>query len=275
MAVASTPPGAADRVVAWGQCRLRPETAAKVLVGLAGAALSAVVVALVLVSLGYLTAMAAVGTMFHWCRHVEEHWVPWWLGQSAMVALTLLGLSLARTTRRHRRARASSDGDPVLVLAVEAPLAYSLAGRPGQIVVSSGMLRRLDGDERRALLAHERSHLRHRHHHYLWLADMAAAVPTLRPLRTKIRYALERWADEDAAAEVGNREFVATALARAALAQAELPVEVMAAAGSGVPARVEALLAEGRPPAVQAGAAVRAAAVTALAGFGVALIHRC
>ncbi|MEU0836662.1 M48 family metalloprotease [Streptomyces sp. NPDC005969] len=39
------------------------------------------------------------------------------------------------------------------------PTAFAVLDMPGRVVVSSGMLRLLDGPERQALLAHERAHL--------------------------------------------------------------------------------------------------------------------
>ena len=63
------------------------------------------------------------------------------------------------------------------------------------------MLRSLDGAQRRALLAHERSHPRHRHHLHHTACQFAAAVnPLLRRLPAAVELATERWADEDAAA---------------------------------------------------------------------------
>ena len=56
-----------------------------------------------------------------------------------------------------------------------------------------------------------------------------------------------RWADEDAAAAVGDRRLVARALCRAALAQDAYPGPAMSLASLGVRARVEALLAEPSP----------------------------
>ena len=60
-----------------------------------------------------------------------------------------------------------------------------------------------------------------------------------------MRFATERWADEDAVSEVGDRRLVALAISRAAIVQAEhssgRPLEL---AGFGVLARVDALLSE-------------------------------
>ncbi|WP_406331745.1 M56 family metallopeptidase [Streptomyces sp. NBC_00203] len=79
------------------------------------------------------------------------------------------------------------------------PAAFALPGTPGRVVVSSGMLQALSTDERRALLAHERAHLSHRHHLFLLVLQLAAAVnPLLRPLVREGAFAVERWADEAA-----------------------------------------------------------------------------
>ncbi|MFZ3492882.1 hypothetical protein ACODT5_06520 [Streptomyces sp. 5.8] len=103
--------------------------------------------------------------------------------------------------------------------------------------------------EREVLLGHERAHLTGRHHLLSLTADLAAAVhPALRSLRPALDFHLERWADESAAAAVGNRRLTATVIARAALAASaagKLPENrgPLLAVGTGpVPQRVEALL---------------------------------
>ncbi|WP_433447636.1 M56 family metallopeptidase [Streptomyces sp. CA-142005] len=118
-----------------------------------------------------------------------------------------------------------------------------------RIVVSRGMLRRLGDGEREALLAHERAHPRGRHHLFLGLWRPTAALnPLLRPLTDTGAFVLERWADEEAAAQVGDRVVVARAVGRAALASAgaSRPAS-LAVTGGEVPQRVRALLAP--PPA--------------------------
>ncbi|MEU0968684.1 M48 family metalloprotease [Streptomyces sp. NPDC005917] len=55
------------------------------------------------------------------------------------------------------------------------------------------MLRLLNGQERGALLAHERAHLRHRHHVFSLVLHLTAAVnPLLRPLERAGAFAVER-----------------------------------------------------------------------------------
>ncbi len=98
--------------------------------------------------------------------------------------------------------------------------------------------------ERRVLLAHEAAHLRHHHHVYLQLVELSAAAnPLLRPLASSVRIGVERWADEDAAAAVGDRTLTARALARASLARhtaaqpAPTPAVALRMAGGAATAR--------------------------------------
>lgn len=131
-----------------------------------------------------------------------------------------LGGSLAYTTVMTILGRLwEKRADGIEVLKDDRPDAYVVGGPRARIVVTSGMLGLLEPAEREVLVAHERSHLRHRHDRYTTLALVAAAaVPPLGFVTSRLRLALERWADEDAAAEVGDRLLVARAIIRASLA---------------------------------------------------------
>ncbi|MFD8595800.1 M56 family metallopeptidase [Kitasatospora sp. NPDC059646] len=214
-------------------------------------------------------------------------WAP--AAVAAALALLVIGALAARTARRQladlRRARRTTGDAPVglrgllrrsdpaaaalTVLDDDRADAYALPGRPPRIVATSGMLAALSAPERAALLAHERAHLTGRHHLLLAAAEYAAAChPALRPLRAPLGYHLERWADECAAAEVGDRTLTARAIGRAALAASRAPADprprlAPAAAGGPVPQRVRALLAPGPPRRRRA---VRTLAALALAG---------
>lgn len=140
--------------------------------------------------------------------------------------------------RRHRgRARLSAvvtaaprgTTDDVVVLADPRPDAFAVPGRwrrglgrpAARVYVTEGMLRALDAGQRRALFAHERAHLEAPHHLLIAVTDLAAAVnPLLSPVRRAVAFLCERWADERAAAEVGDRGLVASAVGAAALAGA-------------------------------------------------------
>jgi Zn-dependent protease with chaperone function len=151
---------------------------------------------------------------------------PSWGVVPGAVAGALLTAALAFTVRAaldlaraDRACRQLGGPDRLVITHDDRPTAYSVPTRAGAIVVSTGMLRMLSAQERRALLAHEDSHLRHRHALYVLLADLAAAAnPLLRPLAGRVRLAVELQADEDAVAETGDRRTVARALARASLA---------------------------------------------------------
>lgn len=165
-----------------------------------------------------------------------------------------LGVSAVRQVRHLRWARrecARLPGDTELAVLDDAvPQAFALPGAPGRIVVSRGMLRCLDDREREALLAHERTHLRDRHHLFQTVWRLTAAVnPLLRPLADAGGYVLERWADEEAAVRVGSRTVVAHAVGRAALASAAAASRppALAVTGGVVPQRVRALLAPPPP----------------------------
>ncbi|MFC1417751.1 M48 family metalloprotease [Streptacidiphilus cavernicola] len=144
--------------------------------------------------------------------------------------------------------RMPGDGELAVIddARLEAFALPGLPGLPGRVVVSTGMLRTLDGAERGALMAHERSHLRSHHHFFLLALQLsAAACPLLFALVSEGAFTVERWADEDAAEAVGDRRLVARAVARAALAKKDTGSRagVLAATGGPVPRRVKALLA--------------------------------
>jgi Zn-dependent protease with chaperone function len=168
-------------------------------------------------------------------------------GPVALTAAALLGWSAWRLlrdvrTRRdtHRELRsAGSPGTAGLVVADwDAPHAVAVPGKPGHILITTGLLRILDGQERRVVLAHEHAHLRHRHHRLTTLAAAAAAVnPLLVPLRDTVAHYAERWADEEAAGQVGDRGLVARCVAKAASATRPQ----LALGGASVVGRVTAL----------------------------------
>jgi hypothetical protein len=156
-----------------------------------------------------------------------------------------IGAMVFAAVRRWRLlAPGDRNGDALEIVASAEAIAYAVPGDPGHVVVTTAMLRSLDAQERRVLLAHEHAHLRRGHHRYVRAVQTAAAaLPLLRPLCAQIRYATERWADEDAAVAVGDRSVVARAIAAAALARtATAPAAAYAMADVAVVDRVRALL---------------------------------
>ncbi|MGA4544236.1 M56 family metallopeptidase [Uniformispora flossi] len=206
-------------------------------------------------------------------------------GSLAIVILGAVVTASAVTLRRVRRVRrdarsavsALPDAGGLVVVQDERPYAYALPGREPRVVATTAMLTSLTPEERRALLAHEQAHLDGRHHLFLTVSRLAAVShPLLRPLRTAVSYTVERWADEEAAAAVGDRTVTARAVGKAALASAKSghPASALPAfaAPGPVPRRVAALLA---PPPTSAWPAPASptgfAAIVAAAGTTVSV----
>lgn len=166
---------------------------------------------------------------------------------SVLALLFLAAVTSAGLAAWHRRRAWRIPVDGLAILPDDEPLAYAL---PGGVVVSRGMVRALDADQRRALLAHERAHVSLRHHRFVLLVDLSSAAhPLLWPLRDVVRYTVERWADEVAAEAIGDRVLTARAVATAALAtrRSRLSVAALGVSAGPVPQRVAALLTPARP----------------------------
>lgn len=196
----------------------------------------------VIVAFAFLAHVPVVGTGFEWCAQaVGLHTaIPAWLGLPVLALLTVGTVRTVRLIRQHRALRLD-DARPIHIAHSHTPYAVTLPGRAGQIVISTAMVDLLDDDERRIVVAHERAHARYRHDRYLLTAELAAAVlPPLRGLARRVNYSIERWADEAAAANCGDRKLVAITLGKVAL-QAHPPT-VAGFSGLGVAARMGALL---------------------------------
>lgn len=224
-------------------------------VGAVVSALSAVTVLGLLgaVLIGQLPDLAGIG---HWSSATLRAHSPTEPGIDALAlaAVVASGLAVAFVGTRQALAvlaayRASGEvarEGELVVIDVAQPSAVAVPGRPGRIVVSRPLLRLLSPDERRVLLAHERAHLDAGHHWHRGAVALAiAANPLLAPLAGAIAYATERWADERAAADLGDRRGTAHAVARVALLtggrDANLPGR-LAIGQQPVAARVRALL---------------------------------
>ncbi|GAA2980017.1 M56 family metallopeptidase [Actinokineospora diospyrosa] len=249
-------------VVAWLLVdRLRPDLAARVFAVSAVVAAAAAVVNLAAFALKALAELPVVATWGGWSHQrvvADTAHVPWvsWLSAGWLLAALALALRLW-IRRRHElsavRGDWAGDGDVVLVEDSRVD-AFAVPGRPGRIVVTTGLRELLDDRQFRAVLAHERAHLDGGHHRLIWWARLAAVTtPLLRPVAKQVEYLVERAADEAAAAVIGDREQVGRAIGHAALAAAgsrtERPAGSLMALGAApgiVPRRVAALFAPGR-----------------------------
>jgi Zn-dependent protease with chaperone function len=130
----------------------------------------------------------------------------------------------------HRHASSLPGASQVVVTEDTAADAYTVPGWPCRIVITQGMLRALSAGERDVLLAHEQAHAQSSHYLFTSAARLAAAAnPLLRPVAAQAGYTVERWADERAAAQAGDRALTARAIARAALATSAAPPDRHAA----------------------------------------------
>ena len=200
-----------------------------------------------ILGLGYLTHAPFVGSGLRWCLEIfgAHDRISPWIGVPSIFFGAVGAVRALRVVSAHRRLRHDHPGF-VEIACHDQPFAVTLPGRGGHVVLSSGLVELLDDDEQRVVLAHEGAHARHRHDRYLLVAQLSAAtIPMLRPLASRLQFSLERWADEAAVQECGDRQFVAHTLAKVAFRSVS-PAGSLSFAGLGVPARVSALLS---PPA--------------------------
>jgi Zn-dependent protease with chaperone function len=254
--------------------RLPPVVAARVAIVTVGIVLVAAVPTVWIVSLGYLAHTPILNGPLEWCAKVLgiHEPIPTWAGLSA-ISLTALGIVRARSVfKRYRQLRENRIG-PAEVADHDHPFAVTLPGRAGRVVMSTGLVDLLDHDEQSVVLAHEHAHGRYRHDRYLLIANLAEAVmPLVRPLVRRLQFSLERWADEAAVADCGDRTFVARTLGKVAMRNVR-PAGALGFAGLGVPARVAALL---NPPPPRPRTTVTVAlwsTVAATAGLAVFQLH--
>lgn len=188
------------------------------------------------------------------------------LGAGAL-GLTLLGLVAVSVLRSRREGRVHLDmlatvagretvaGERVWVVPSDEPAAYTLP-RAG-VVISRGALRALDDGQLGAVLAHERAHLRGRHHLVLslltGLRTALGRVPLVRIAPDAVADYAEMAAD-DAALRAHGRHALAGALL--ALHRPATTASALHAAGGHVPTRVTRLLAARSQPNRLAGALV-------------------
>jgi len=133
--------------------------------------------------------------------------------------LTWLATRIVRVTRHQVRMADSHaallrivgeldpDAPDVLRLGEDEPIAFSLRGTTGLIVVTAGVFQ-LGDSATAAVLAHERAHLRWRHHTLtLWirvLGDSLSFAPLFRHAPPAVAELIELCADGEAARECGD-----------------------------------------------------------------------
>jgi len=194
----------------------------------------------------------------------------------------------ARRERRRHRQLLTLVGHPgsesgAVIVDLREPAAYCLPGRGTQIVLTAGAVESLGPVQMRAVLAHERAHLRGRHHLLVMLAGApAAAFPWItgfRMAQEQVARLAELRADDAAATTVPRLE-VAEALLRLG---APAPAVTLAAGGLDTAARIRRLAATPAPVGKVRATSVTVSAAAAvllplvlIAGLPLALrIHHC
>jgi Zn-dependent protease with chaperone function len=182
-----------------------------------------------------------------------------------------LGRGLARARRDHRAHAAflAAAGRPdhalgAVVIDADAPAAYCLPRGRHRTVITTSALSRLSPGQLRAVLAHERAHLRG--HHHLMLAAAAAlarafpAMPLLARASAELAVLAEMTADDHAARRHGAADLAA---ALVTLAGAGSRSTALAAGGPAAIARIQRLLTPPPQPGLPARAARLAACAAA------------
>jgi Zn-dependent protease with chaperone function len=206
-----------------------------------------------------------------------DHWVT--LTLAAVLAVELVGVlvvSWVRVTRTRRRHRALLElvvepaaAPDTSLLEHPAPVAFCIPGARPLLVLSSGMVAELDDAQLAAVVAHERAHLRERHHLLLlpfvaWKAALPL-LPAAERAHGAVRELVEMRADDVALHSLSGRRprrTLAEAIVAAAGGTGGVPSGALAVTGAGVRARVIRLI---EPPApLPSAARVGALAAAAL-----------
>ena len=95
-------------------------------------------------------------------------------------------------------------------------VAASVPGRPGQVILSQGVLEALSGSELDAVIRHEVAHLDAGHSRYLLLALVVERalgwLPMTRKSTDALRLSLEQWADAAVVRDLGSSRPIIGAL---------------------------------------------------------------
>lgn len=170
------------------------------------------------------------------------------------LAYELVGARAVRRRQRRQLARRAPDlhpelrpgaerserGEQLVVLESAKPRAWALPGPIPRMVVTTGALQRLSDRELQALLAHERGHVRSRHHWLLSAAEaLTAGFPAVQlfvQFRDQVGQLVELAADDSAARRHGR---LATAIALVELNPESACTHPLAQ----IPSRIDRLLA--------------------------------
>lgn len=268
---------------------VRPRTASWSLTAVAVVAAGATLATLGLVAWMFVSMLQPVAATGRWRTSdvAARSPIPMAVAALGLAVVVVIGVRLGRrlmvVARSARpvvaleRSRPSRGRPPQLIVVDDDSVTpHALPGLPGcagHIIVSRSTMQSLpDPALRRAVLEHERAHLRHRHATLRFLADLAVAVnPLAAGVARRLGQSLERWADEEAAAAT-SPAIVAEALALCALGSSGSGH--LAFGELGVPARLRALLA-GSAPSRWRAVPVEALVVAVFVVSVLVTVHAC
>jgi Zn-dependent protease with chaperone function len=229
------------------------------------------------------TPLLALGAL---ARHVGAGTLPAGATLAGVMALCLalilaahlvlnLGATFVRAERQRRRHHTliallsepmPFDETGTRVIDHAAPVAYCLPGATrSATVLSRGLLRLLDADQLRGVVAHERAHLRQQHHLVLlafksWHSALPW-FPIANRAETAVALLVEMLADDQARQVVDDRT-LATAIALVGTAPIDGTAASSTRAGTSAAGRGDGISPDGAPSGA-------AATGLALGGFGV------
>jgi Zn-dependent protease with chaperone function len=237
--------------------RLAPALATRLLAIASAAVAGLTMSAMAVVGFSWLAEVPRVAAYGDWSAEIvrSTNPVPLVVRFGSVLLLTIAvaraGVVVVHRVRAGAAARRTygRHAGPGRLIVVDAPVseAFATPVAGGRIVVTTALLKALSADERRVLLAHEESHLINRHSWWLLAAELSAVVnPLFASTARGVAHAAERWADEDAATDVGDRHLVARTIAQAALhvrdSRRAGERTRLAAVGGALPERIRALL---------------------------------
>lgn len=155
---------------------------------------------------------------------------------------------------------------------------YCVPGRRGEnrILVTSGAYSLLTPDQLSAVIEHERTHLRHRHHGAIMFADIVHTLlgwsGVLRHYPQQVRRLSEMVADDCAAKRWGDRAVATALLKMCTVSTPEQGHNLVAMTGADPAERIRRLLADSRSPNVGPFPRLVSVAAATLALFPLAAI---
>lgn len=184
----------------------------------------------------------------------ERPWAVALVAAAAAIVIARLVIFAATSLRARRavaRLRAASRRTAgVRLIDSSRPFCFVAGLRCPEIYASTAAWHGLDPEERDAMIAHERGHVRHRDLAWRGLLEVAAAFGaplTPAPLLARWEHATERLRDGDAAVEIGDPAAVAAAMVHLCRLGAAVPaprVLGFPAPPAALDERVEALLSD-------------------------------